>query len=175
MTIVRLAQARLTLPAVASRGLSEWLGLAYQLLVCRVASTSLTKERVNTTSIALLLVLLGHAPYALATDAYDACKTNMDKLALEFDLQTLQERVDRSNRAKNSPKGTGPSASFALPVRRAERITANAYGMTKQQLDAVWPKFFQFSVLTLVDNVRDFPRLEALSERLFLACVREFG
>ena len=111
----------------------------------------------------VLLGLFMTCSAAKAADAYDACKTMMAKLAVQYDIDTLPFRVGGN----------------ALPqdgiVQRAERVVFFSYGMRKEELDKKWPRLWQFSVLTFVQAAKTLPRPESFREAAFLSCVREFS
>lgn len=107
--------------------------------------------------------VLTFCPDARAADAYDACKTMMAKLAVQYEIATLAYLVKKQ-----------PYPSDGV-VRAAEGAVLGAFGEPKQELDKLWPGLWQFSVLLYVDATKTLPTALQFQQKAFLSCVREFG
>lgn len=116
-------------------------------------------------SIMVLISLFSAQPCVFASDNYDGCKHMMAKLAIDYEIDTLGDRV-------NARKGIYTPVKD--PIKRAERYLYSFYDGRKDTIDKKWPGLYQFSVLEAVDALDKKMEPEDFRIKATLNCIRTF-
>ena len=118
-------------------------------------------------SVVLALLIAGAAGSNQAlggeprvTDAHTACRTMMEKLALEYDIEQMSG-------------SKGVIARFGL-ADGAEAIALRGYGWSRTEIEENWPGLLHFATMLIVEGVRNKTAVRTFRDDAIVACWKRF-
>lgn len=116
--------------------------------------------RLNRAAIGILLV--GMAPLTFSATLVDACQTMTNKLAVIYHISAAPDRFD--------PK----SVPIEGVIKKADYVVAGAYGELKENMDAQWAGFHDWSTLTVLKAISKRQTSDELRKAANLSCLKTF-
>ncbi len=108
-----------------------------------------------------LLLLVQPCAYA-GNNVYEACKVMTAKLAAYYSIE-----VDMLTRGGRDP-------IRPMTLKEAEDVVFGAYLLKREELEAKWPTFHDWSVLTVMQGSRLRRTALQLRDDAFLECVERY-
>lgn len=120
--------------------------------------------------LALLVFAVTSLSSAAAATPFDACDNMMNKLSVFYSIRGFPESLkDSRSRYANGTR------KYKSTRDAAEQTVAEAYGVSRKELDLEWPGFYDFSSALIAVSISGGLSAGDFREFAMMSCLKKYG